>query len=380
MLESLSALGSGAVTYLVPFLFVLTIVVFFHELGHFLVARWCGVKVDAFSIGFGPEIVGFNDRRGTRWRLSWIPLGGYVKFHGDDSVASSPDQDTLATMPEEERSSAFHLKPVSQRAAIVAAGPIANFLLAIVIFAAIFATVGKFVTPAIVDEVTPDSAAAAAGFQPGDVVESIDGEPISAFSDMQRIVSISPGRTLEIVVDRGGEPVTLTAVPELKEIEDRFGNTHRIGLLGIQRSTQPDQVTQVRYSVPAALWEGTKETWFVIERTTLYLVGIIVGREDADQLGGPIRIAEMSGQVAQLGFLALMNLTAILSISIGFLNLMPVPMLDGGHLLFYSIEAARGRPLSERTIDIGFRVGLALVLMLMLFATWNDIVSIASRS
>ncbi len=380
MLESLSALGSGAVTYLVPFLFVLTIVVFFHELGHFLVARWCGVKVDAFSIGFGPEIVGFNDRRGTRWRLSWIPLGGYVKFHGDDSVASSPDQDALATMPEEERSSAFHLKPVSQRAAIVAAGPIANFLLSIVIFAAIFATVGKFVTPAIVDEVTPDSAAAAAGFQPGDVVEAIDGEPISAFSDMQRIVSISPGRTLEIVVDRGGEPVTLTAVPELKEIEDRFGNTHRIGLLGIQRSTQPDQVTQVRYSVPAALWEGTKETWFVIERTTLYLVGIIVGREDADQLGGPIRIAEMSGQVAQLGFLALMNLTAILSISIGFLNLMPVPMLDGGHLLFYSIEAARGRPLSERTIDIGFRVGLALVLMLMLFATWNDIVSIASRS
>jgi len=380
MLESLSALGSGAVTYLVPFLFVLTIVVFFHELGHFLVARWCGVKVDAFSIGFGPEIVGFNDRHGTRWRLSWIPLGGYVKFHGDDSVASSPDQDTLATMPEEERNSAFHLKPVSQRAAIVAAGPIANFLLSIVIFAAIFATVGKFVTPAIVDEVTPDSAAAAAGFQPGDVVESIDGEPISAFSDMQRIVSISPGRTLQIVVDRGGEPVTLTAVPELKEIEDRFGNTHRIGLLGIQRSTQPDQVTQVRYSVPAALWEGTKETWFVIERTTLYLVGIIVGREDADQLGGPIRIAEMSGQVAQLGFLALMNLTAILSISIGFLNLMPVPMLDGGHLLFYSIEAARGRPLSERTIDIGFRVGLALVLMLMLFATWNDIVSIASRS
>lgn len=380
ILDSLGAFGSGALTYLLPFLFVLTVVVFFHELGHFLVARWCGVKIDAFSIGFGPEIVGFNDRHGTRWRLSWVPLGGYVKFHGDDSVASSPDSETLAQLSEEEKRSSFHLKPVAQRSAIVAAGPIANFLLAIVIFAAIFASVGKFVTPPRVDAITPDSAAAAAGFEVGDVVVSIDGTPIESFSDMQRIVSVNPDVPLDFVVDRGGAPVKLVATPQLREVDDRFGNTHRIGLLGIQRSAEPDEVSQVRYSIPAAIWEGTKETWFVIDRTVSYLVGVVVGREAADQLGGPIRIAEMSGQVAQLGFLALLNLTAVLSISIGFLNLLPVPMLDGGHLLFYGIEAVRGRPLSERAIDIGFRVGLAFVLMLMLFATWNDIVNIASRS
>lgn len=380
ILDSLGALGSGALTYLLPFLFVLTVVVFFHELGHFLVARWCGVKIDTFSIGFGPEVTGFFDKHGTRWRLSWIPLGGYVKFHGDDSVASNPDAETLAQLTEEEKRTSFHLKSVAQRSAIVAAGPIANFILAIVIFAAIFASVGKFVTPARVDAITPDSAAASAGFEVGDLVVSIDGQEISSFSDMQRIVSINPGVGLDFVVDRGGEMVDLVAVPELREVDDRFGNSHRIGLLGIQRSAQPDEVSQVRYSVPAAVWEGTKETWFVIDRTVSYLVGVVVGREAADQLGGPIRIAEMSGEVAKLGFFALLNLTAVLSISIGFLNLLPVPMLDGGHLLFYGIEAVRGRPLSERAIDIGFRVGLALVLMLMLFATWNDIVNIASRS
>jgi len=379
-LDTLGAFGIGAVSYLIPFLFVLTIVVFFHELGHFLVARWCGVKVDAFSLGFGPEIGGFNDRHGTRWKFSWIPLGGYVKFHGDDSAASTPDNETLKEMDEAEKRVSFHYKPLAARAAIVAAGPIANFILAIVIFAVIFVTVGKFVTPPRADVVTEGSAAEAAGFEPGDLVVEIAGTPIESFSEMQRIVSINPGEPLAFVVDRGGERVALTATPELREITDRFGNTQRIGLLGIQRNAGPDDVSQVRYSIPAAVWEGTKETWFVIDRTVNYLVGIVAGREDPDQLGGPIRIAEMSGEVAKLGFLALMNLTAILSISIGFLNLIPIPMLDGGHLLFYGIEAVRGRPLSERAMDIGFRIGLALVLMLMLFATWNDIVNIASRS
>ncbi|WP_436641779.1 RIP metalloprotease RseP [Microbaculum sp. FT89] len=378
-LETLGTFGGGAISYVLPFLFVLTIVVFFHELGHFLVARWCGVKIETFSIGFGPEIGGFYDKHGTRWRLSWIPLGGYVKFFGDDSVASSANSEALAEMTEEERRGSFHFKSIGQRSAIVAAGPIANFILAIAIFTAVYATVGKFVTPPQVDAVAPESAAAIAGFEPGDKIVSISGDPIESFSDMQRIVSVSPGIPLEFEVDRGGEKVKLTATPELREVEDRFGNKHRIGLLGIQRSAQPDEIVQVRYSVPVAVWEGTKETWFVIDRTVNYLVGIIVGRESADQLSGPIRIAEMSGQVAKLGFLALMNLTAVLSISIGFLNLIPIPMLDGGHLLFYGIEAVRGRPLSERAIDIGFRLGLAMVLMLMLFATWNDIVNIAGR-
>lgn len=380
ILGSVGAFGLGALGYLLPFLFVLTVVVFFHELGHFLVARWCGVRVDTFSIGFGPEIYGFDDRRGTRWRLSWIPLGGYVKFHGDDSVASTPDSEAIARMAPEEQRTSFHAKPLWQRAAVVAAGPIANFLLAIVIFAAIFSTTGRFVTPAKVDAINPGSAAEAAGFVPGDLVVSINGSPIGSFADMQRIVSVNPGVPLEFVVERDGTEIRLTAIPELRQVEDRFGNTQRIGLLGIQRSAQPDEVSQVRYSVPAAVWEGTKETWFVIDRTVSYLAGVIVGREAADQLGGPIRIAEMSGEVAKLGFLALLNLTAILSISIGFLNLLPIPMLDGGHLLFYAIEALRGRPLSERAMDIGFRVGLALVLMLMLFATWNDIVNLAGRS
>lgn len=377
---SVGAFGLGALGYILPFLFVLTVVVFFHELGHFVVARWCGVRVETFSIGFGREIYGFYDRRGTRWRLSWIPLGGYVKFHGDDSVASTPDHEAVAGMSAEERRTSFHAKPLWQRAAVVAAGPIANFLLAIVIFAAIFSTTGRFVTPAKVDAVNPGSAAEAAGFEPGDLVISIGGSAIGSFAEMQRIVSVSPGVPLEFVVDRDGAEVRLTATPDLRQVEDRFGNTQRIGLLGIQRSAQPDEVSQIRYSVPAAVWEGTKETWFVIDRTVSYLAGVIVGREAADQLGGPIRIAEMSGEVAKLGFLALLNLTAILSISIGFLNLLPIPMLDGGHLLFYAIEALRGRPLSERAMDIGFRVGLALVLMLMLFATWNDIVNLAGRS
>lgn len=375
-MEFLTDLGGGVLYYAVPFLFVLTVVIFFHELGHFLVARWCGVKIDTFSIGFGPEIVGFHDRHGTRWRVAWIPLGGYVKFHGDASAASTPDQDSISQMSEEERRVSFHAKPLYQRAAIVAAGPLANFVLAILIFAVVFMTVGRFVTPAQVDSVNPDSSAAEAGFETGDVVLSIDGQAIEGFSDMQRIVSVNPGRELTFEVDRDGERVTLMATPQLREIEDRFGNVHRIGLLGIQRSADAGDVVRERSDPLSALWLGTTETWFVIDRTASYIWGLVTGREGADQLGGPIRIAQISGQVAETGFVALINLTAILSISIGILNLLPVPVLDGGHLMFYAIEAVRGRPLSERALDIGFRIGLALVLMLMVFVIWNDILQV----
>lgn len=375
-MEFLTGLGGGILYYAVPFLFVLTVVIFFHELGHFLVARWCGVKVDTFSIGFGPEIFGFHDRHDTRWRVAWIPLGGYVKFHGDASAASAPDQESLSQMPEEERSVSFHGKPLYQRAAIVAAGPLANFVLAIVIFAVVFMTVGRFITPAQVDAINPGSAAEAAGFQAGDVVLAIDGQSIEGFSDMQRIVSVNPGHALTFVVEREGERVTLVATPELREIEDRFGNVHRVGLLGIQRSADPGDVVRERSDPLSALWLGTTETWFVIERTSSYIWGLVTGREGTDQLGGPIRIAQISGQVAETGFVALINLTAVLSISIGILNLLPIPVLDGGHLLFYAIEAVRGRPLSERALDIGFRIGLALVLMLMVFVIWNDILQV----
>ena len=375
---SLSALGGGLIGYVVPFLFVLTIVVFFHELGHFLMARLCGIKVLVFSVGFGPEIAGFNDRYGTRWKISAVPLGGYVKFFGDDNAASVPDQAAAASMSDADRKDSFMFQPVRSRAAVVAAGPIANFVLAIAIFAAIFMTVGKQTTSALVDTVQPASAAEAAGFKPGDLVTAINGEKIESFSDMQRIVSISAGETLSIEVDRGGAPVTLKATPQLKEIKDNFGNIHRLGVLGISRSMSPGDVKTEKAGPLRAVVMGAQETWFVVDRTLAYIGGVFVGREAADQLGGPIRIAQVSGQVATAGFTALIHLTAVLSVSIGLLNLFPIPLLDGGHLLFYGIEAARGKPLSERAQEVGFRIGLALVVMLMIFATFNDILHLAT--
>jgi regulator of sigma E protease len=378
IMGSLSAFGGGVVGYVVPFLFVLTIVVFFHELGHFLVARWRGVKIVAFSIGFGPEIVGFNDRYGTRWKLAAIPLGGYVKFFGDENAASVPDTDAAAAMSEDEKKVSFVHKPVGSRAAVVAAGPIANFILAIAIFAVIFMTVGRQTTSARVDTIQPNSAAQAAGFQPGDLVTAINGEKIDSFSDMQRIVSISAGEPLQIQVERGGVPVTLKATPQLKELKDNFGNVHRLGVLGISRSMAPGDIKTQKFGPGRAVVEGAKETWFIVDRTLSYIGGIFAGRESADQLGGPIRIAQVSGQVATAGFVALMHLTAVLSVSIGLLNLFPIPLLDGGHLLFYGIEAARGRPLSERAQEVGFRIGLAIVVMLMIFATFNDILHLAT--
>jgi regulator of sigma E protease len=375
---SLSALGGGLIGYVVPFLFVLTIVVFFHELGHFLMARLCGIKVLVFSIGFGPEIAGFNDRYGTRWKISAVPLGGYVKFFGDDNAASVPDQAAAASMSDTDRKDSFMFQPVRSRAAVVAAGPIANFVLAIAIFAAIFMTVGKQTTSARVDTVQPASAAEAAGFKPGDLVTAINGEKIESFSDMQRIVSISAGETLSIDVDRGGAPVTLKATPQLKELKDNFGNVHRLGVLGISRSMSPGDIKTEKAGPLRAVVMGAQETWFVVDRTLAYIGGVFVGREAADQLGGPIRIAQVSGQVATAGFTALIHLTAVLSVSIGLLNLFPIPLLDGGHLLFYAIETIRGRPLSERAQEVGFRIGLAVVVMLMIFATFNDILRLAT--
>jgi regulator of sigma E protease len=378
IMGGLSAFGGGLVGYLVPFLFVLTIVVFFHELGHFLVARWRGVKIVAFSIGFGPEIIGFNDRYGTRWKIAAVPLGGYVKFFGDDNAASVPDHEAAAGMSEEEKKGSFVHKPVGSRAAVVAAGPIANFILAIAIFAGIFMTVGKQTTSARVDAVQPGSAAQVAGFKPGDLVLSIDGEAIDSFADMQRVVSVSAGEPLKVEVERGGVHVTLKATPQLKELKDNFGNVHRLGVLGISRSMAPGDIKTQKFGPLAAVVAGAQETWFVVDRTLSYIGGVFAGREGADQLGGPIRIAQVSGQVATAGFVALMHLTAVLSVSIGLLNLFPIPLLDGGHLLFYGIEAVRGRPLSERAQEVGFRIGLAIVVMLMIFATFNDILHLAT--
>jgi len=373
-LNDISALGIIRCWGGLPFLFVLTLVVFFHELGHFLIARLCGVRVSVFSIGFGPELVGFNDPHGTRWKFSLIPLGGYVKFFGDDNAASAPDRAALAAMSEVERKHSFVHQPVGSRAAIVVAGPMANFLLAIAIFAGLFMLFGRPSASPRVDAVQPASAAAAAGFQPGDVVLKIDGRPVESFADMQRIVSTSAGETLTFEVDRGGARITLKATPALQEVKDNFGNVNKIGILGITRSNAPDDTNVQPVGPLKAVVLGTEETWFVVERTLSYIGRVFIGRESADQLGGPIRIAEVSCQVATAGLAALMQLTAVLSVSIGLLNLFPIPLLDGGHLLFYGIEAVRGRPLSERAQELGFRIGFVVVVMLMIFTTYNDII------
>ena len=351
-----------------PFLFVLSMVVFFHELGHFLVARWCGVRVLVFSIGFGPELFGFNDRTGTRWKVSVIPLGGYVKFLGDENAASVPDTAAVTSMTSDERQHSFFHKPVSARSAVVVAGPIANFLFAIVVFAGIAMVYGEqTITPsARIDGIVPGSAAFEAGFESGDVVVSIDGQKIDTFADMQKIIKANGGHSLEFVVERHGERRTLNARPTVTNGNVVLGITHS--------ATTPDEVKTERVGPIEAAWFGTTRTWSVISTTMTYIGGIFIGRESADQLGGPIQIAVVSCQAATQGFVALLSLAAFLSTSVGLLNLFPIPLLDGGHLLFYGIEAARGRPLSVRAQEVGFGIGLAIVVTLMLFATRNDFV------
>ncbi len=477
-------------SYVIPFLFVLTIVVFFHELGHFSVARWFGVRVETFSIGFGGKIFGWVDSKGTVWKIGWIPLGGYVKFFGDESVASTPDREKLGEisantssplqtagadshLPSEgsqvlsasEQEECFHFKPLYQRALIVAAGPIANFVLAVIIFAFLFSVIGQRMIPPRIDAIIDDSPALAAGFQVGDVIEEIDGRKINNFSQAHEIISISANDTLSFLVRRGSDELLISVVPEQVSITDQFGNVHKVGQIGIERVLPPvvdelgpdgpaeragvepgdivrkingreinsflamqqivqksagvplqftierdgrlmelevtpgpvtitdrdgkeaevgrigiqghDNITDyevVRVGVFSALWMGVERTWFIIERTFDFLGGLFMGQEDASQLSGPLGIAKVSGEVAHGGLVPLISLAAILSVSIGLLNLFPIPMLDGGHLLYYGYEAVAGRPLGERAQEFGFRVGLALVISLMLFATWNDLV------
>jgi regulator of sigma E protease len=377
-LSHLHALGGDLVHYLVPFLFVLSLVVFFHELGHFLVARWCGVKILAFSIGFGPELLGFYDRYGTRWRIAAIPLGGYVKFLGDENAASVPDRSHLSGMNAADRAQSLVFQPVFKRAAIVAAGPLANFLLAIVIFAGIFMLYGMQTMSARVDAVQPGSPAATAGFKPGDLVVAINGQTINDFADMQRIVADSAGKALDITVKRGASQVELKATPQLQQNKDVFGNVERIGLLGIKRSPAPGELKYQPVSPPQAVWMAIHQTWDVVDQTLSYLGGVVTGNKSANQLSGPIGIARIVGQAATISFGFFFQIAGVISVSIGLLNLFPIPMLDGGHLLFYLIEALRGRPLSEKAQEVGFRIGFAIVVMLMIFATFNDIVHLTA--
>ncbi|MCX8569385.1 RIP metalloprotease RseP [Aminobacter sp. MET-1] len=358
---------------IVPFLFVLTIVVFVHEMGHYLVGRWCGIGVRAFSIGFGPELFGFNDRRGTRWKLCAIPLGGYVKFVGDMNVTSSPEGAEVDNLSEAERKIAFHTQPVWKRAATVFAGPLFNFLLTIAVFTVLFTAYGRYVMEPTVAEVRVGSPAAVAGIMPGDRFVSVDGTPVETFSDVQRLVSGRGGDPIKFVMRRDGKEVDVTAAPELMEQKDALGNSVKVAVIGVVNNEEMGQPRLISYSVGGAFVQATSETWHVIERTGQFLKRFVVGREDKCQLGGPVKIADMAGKAAKLGFEWLIQLVALLSVGIGFLNLLPIPPLDGGHLAFYAVEAVIRRPVSERAMEAVYRVGMILVLAFMGFVFWNDL-------
>lgn len=351
--------------YLIPFLIILSIVVFVHEYGHYRVARACGVRVEVFSIGFGPELFGFTDRRGTRWKFAAVPLGGYVKMLGDaDATSTLPDTAAVGDP------ASFPAQTVGRRAAIVAAGPLANFLFAILLLAVLFVLSGRPFTPPELGAVQPESPAAAAGLEPGDRVIAVDGRPVASFEELQTIVRASPGQPLSFTILRRGQQLVLTVTPSLSELTDRFGNVHRIGLIGVSRAG-----VEFRKSGPGeAVVEAVFETGRIIGGTLKGLFEMIVGARGTQELGGPLRIAQMSGEIAKDGMVPALWFTAVLSINLGLINLFPIPMLDGGHLALYAVEAARGRPLTERSQEIAFRFGLAMVLSLMLFATWNDLV------
>ncbi|MGF6171786.1 RIP metalloprotease RseP [Ensifer sp. 4252] len=359
--------------YIIPFLLVLTLLVFVHEMGHYLVGRWSGIRILAFSVGFGPELLGWTDKHGTRWKFCAIPLGGYVKFYGDEDAASTPDYKRLEAISPEERSRTFLGAKLWKRAATVAAGPIANFILAIAIFAVLFAVYGRSVADPVVAQVKENSAAAKAGILPRDRLIAIDGTPVATFDDVRRYVSVRPELEIKIRIERDGAFLDLPMVPERTEISDQFGNKMEVGIIGIVTDQDAGNFRLVTYGPIEAIGQGALQSWHIVTGTFDYLANLVTGRMKADQLGGPIRVAQASGQMATLGVAAVLQLAAVLSVSIGLLNLMPVPVLDGGHLMFYAVEALRGKPVGAAAQDVAYRIGFAMVLMLMVFATWNDI-------
>lgn len=389
------AFAHTAITYILPFLFVLTLVITVHELGHFLAARACGVAIDRFAIGFGRPLIKWQDRSGVLWQIGWIPLGGYVRFSGDENDASVPDQDDLddlrreitASQGAESVSKYFHFKPLWQRAVVVAAGPFANFLLSTVIFALLLMVIGERVSTPRIDGISPGQAGARAGFHVGDVIKRANGRKIDSFTDLQQVVMLRAETPITFEVDRGGQKIVLTAVPDRREVVDSLGAKQSIGLLGLSNRAHGQDVALTRYGPVEALARGAGRTWDVLDTTVYYLGRIITGRESAKQLGGPLGIARASGAAAQAGaegapsfatqiigsLVALLGLAGVLSVGIGFMNLLPVPVLDGGHLLFYAYESVARRPLDARVQAVGYRVGLAMLLSLMLFATWNDL-------
>ncbi len=358
--------------YIITFLLILTVLVFVHELGHYLVARWNGVGVDVFSIGFGPELIGWTSKSGTRWRLSAIPLGGYVKMFGMDDIADM--QVAERSLTEEEHKKAFFTKRVGQRAAIVAAGPIANFLFAIVVMAGLFMFYGQTRIPPIVQDVIPESAAAEAGLQPGDRILSANGQHLESFKDLQQFIMLHLEDPVILGVERHGMALEFTMRPRIVERADFTGTVRKTPILGVIADTS--QSEKIRYGVTGAVWAAMKETVSLVQATYLALGQIVVGKRDSSEVTGIIRIAEGTGQIAQLGWVSIISYTSLLSINLGLINLLPIPLLDGGHLVFFGIEAIRRKPLGEKAQEYSFRIGLFLLLAVMLFATWNDLVAL----
>ena len=343
------------------FIVVLGVLVFVHELGHYLAARWRGVHVEAFSIGFGRAITQWTDRRGTVWKLAWLPLGGYVKLHGQER----PEDVGPDVQAGWQRGRTFHEKSVLSRAIVIAAGPVANFLLAILLFAALFGTVGRQVSTPVIGEIVADSAAARGGLVSGDRVQAIDGTPVTRFEDIQRMVSASPNRLLRMDVLRDGREQALEVTPGVRDA----GGGQQVGVLGIRNAATEFQ----RLGPVQAVAAGATQTWDVTVQTMAGLGQMIAGGRNTDELGGPLRIAQLSGQVAQLGVASLVSFIALLSVNLGLINLFPIPILDGGHLVFLTIEGIRGRALPPRAQEYGYRGGFAVLISLFIFATWNDL-------
>ena len=356
-----------------PFLVALTILVFFHELGHFWVARLAKVRVEVFSVGFGAELFGWNDKAGTRWKIGVIPLGGYVKMFGQSDLPGDEDEDQ-PPLTDKEKAVSFQHKTLAQRTAIVAAGPIANFLLSVVLIAGLMATFGAARPYAGVGEMMPGSAAAEAGFKAGDRIVSIDGEAVEWFSDLVRIVSVQPEMLLKIKVRRGDDEFVLTATPKRHQQPGAEGKTVEIGLLGVRYD--PQQMHYERQNPLMAVWLGIQQTASLTEKTLSFLGQVISGRQGTEGIGGPLRIVQYAGITFQSGIENFILFLAVLSINLGLINLFPIPILDGGHLFFFAVEAIRGRPLGPQAQEYGFRFGLILVLILMVFVTWNDLVQL----
>ena len=362
-----------ALNWGLPFLVALTILVFFHELGHFWVARLAKVRVEVFSVGFGAELFGWNDKAGTRWKIGVIPLGGYVKMFGQSDLPGDEDEDQ-PLLTDKEKAVSFQHKTLAQRTAIVAAGPIANFLLSVVLIACLMATFGAARPYAGVGEIMPGSAAAEAGFEAGDRIVSIDGEAVEWFSDLVRIVSVQPEMLLKIKVRRGDDEFVLTATPKRHQQPGAEGKTVEIGLLGVRYD--PQQMHYERQNPLMAVWLGIQQTASLTEKTLSFLGQVISGRQGTEGIGGPLRIVQYAGITFQSGIENYILFLAVLSINLGLINLFPIPILDGGHLLFFAVEAIRGRPLGPQAQEYGFRFGLILVLILMVFVTWNDLVQL----